>query len=557
MMKRSVFLYFMVFLLFLGLLSVTSCKRNKVADPDIQGPAGFRIILSGTANPSTLYVPQSEPAVTSHLTVTALRNDGTPVSNKNVIFQDGGFGYFENYEISAVRPTDASGTAHMTYFIPPGANIKAEYSTRITVTLVEDGRLDSAHGLVSDSIPIRLVPYMNEGVVLHGHVLTPAGNGVGEVTVQLVGEEDNMSAVTVTRSSGSYEFYVPGGWYGSIVPIHEGYEISPVDYSFSATNPVITDVDGLDFVAVFEGGNTLLADVETWVVGALGDTTNVNVINLTGDATIGYIVVPSTDWLTVSPSTGSTPGSFLLEAEENTTGLDREGSVLISATDTVSTSITITVNQLSTGVSIDSTLAITPTYIDAPSAGYPASSTTDAASVNVYNSGSDETIELVFNASDDWIILPAQRFGNTVATLGFAVEPNTGPQRTGYIQFTPTTTGVSNPNGVKLTINQDAGPALAVDVATKNVGAGGETFSFWITNSSNGAIPLSFQLDGPTWLKIIPESGIVPAQISVEVNANGTGVSRTTYLEIIATWATDTAWGDVTMEENITITQDE
>ena len=109
MMRRSFFRYFMVFMLFLGLLSVTSCKRNKVADPDVQGPAGIRIILSGTANPSTLYVPRTEPAVFSNIRVTALNNNGTPAANKDVIFQENGYGYFENYEISAVREDGIEG----------------------------------------------------------------------------------------------------------------------------------------------------------------------------------------------------------------------------------------------------------------------------------------------------------------------------------------------------------------------------------------------------------------------------------------------------------------
>jgi hypothetical protein len=553
MMKRSFFRYFMVFMLFLGLLSVTSCKRNKVTDPDVQGPAGFRIILSGTANPSTLYVPRTEPAVFSHITVTALNNNGTPAANKDVIFQENGYGYFENYEISTVRKTDASGVVNMTYFIPPGASIKAELLARVYITLVDDGRLDSSSGQIFDSIPILVIPYMTEGVVLHGHVLTPAGNGVGEVTVELLGEDDNVSGVTVTRSSGSYEFYVPGGWYGSIQPTHESYSFTPEAYTFTSANPVYSDRDGLDFVAIFAGGNTLMTDISTWAVGAEGGSTMINVINGTGDATIGYIVVPNNEWLHVMPSSGSTPGSFQIDADPNTTGLDRDGTILISAIDTVSASVTITVNQSSTDVSGDSTIAVDRSHFDVPNYGIGSAA---AEWFTVYNSGSADPLNFSVTRSADWII-PGSTNGVTDVVMLFSVSPNTGIERSGYLLMTPIDSGVSNPNGVKVTITQDAGPSLAVDIASKSVGAAGEIFNVWISNPTDGSVPLSYTLtNADTWLKANPEIGSVPAQITIDVNPNATGVSRTAVLFINATWTT-TTWGDVDIEAKVTITQSE
>lgn len=557
MMKRSFSRYFIVFMLFLGLLSVTSCKRNKVADPDVQGPAGFRVILSGTANPSTLYVPRTEPAVYSLITVTALNNDGTPAANKDVIFQESGYGYFENYEISAVRRTDAAGVVNMTYFIPPGANIKAEVVSRVYVTLVDDGRLDSGSGQIFDTIPILVVPYMTEGVVLHGHVLTPAGNGIGEITVELLGEDDNMSGVSVTRPSGSYEFYVPGGWYGSIQTAHDAYSFTPEAYTFTSTNPVYNDRDGLDFVGVFSGGNALLADIETWAVGSDGGSINVNVVNGTGDSTISYIVVPNNEWLSVSTSSGSTPGSFLLKAEPNTTGANRDGSVLISASSTVSDSITITVNQASTDVSIDSTIAVEPNFFDVTKYGI--LSTYNASYFTVFNSGSSEQITYTINVSDDWL-MPQQTQGTTQSTMTLNVHPNISIARTGYVYIIPTTTGISNPNGVTITVTQDAGPSLAVDVKTKTVGAGGEIFNVWITNPTDPTEPLTYTLvNADSWVKASPE-GSVPAQITVDVSPNGTGVSRTAVLYVRAAWDSvvwQSVLGDITLEATVTITQTE
>lgn len=547
MSKRSFIYYIMVFFLISGLLSLTSCKRARVADPDMQGPAGFRVILSGTANPSTLHVPNSDSAVSSHLTVTALHNNGTPVANKEVIFQDGGYGYFENFEVSVVRRTDAAGVVNMTYYLPPAANIKAEFVTYITVTLVDDGRLDSAHGLIFDTIPIRLVPYMTQGVVLHGHVLTPAGNGVGEVTVTLAGEGDNMSAITVTRSSGSYEFYVPGGWYGSISASAEAYSFSPPDYTFTETNPVTMDLDGLDFIAIFAGGNTLFTTIDTWNVGAEGGTITVDVINSTGDSSIGYLIVPNTEWLTVNPSSGSTPGSFKITATPNTTGADRSGTILISATDTVSTSISVNVEQSSNEVSGDARLEADRLSIDEDAVGNDES--VDPHTINVYNSGSNESVEYLITTSDTWIHT-SETAGATDDSFDVWIDPNvwsetnTAEARSGWILLTPTTTGVSG--NVRIAVSQDAGPSLTItmndngvirEVDSTPATALGATFDIMIDNNTAPEISLSYSLDNAdSWFTAAPITGSVPATLTLIVNSNATGDSRTAVLYITVTW---------------------
>ena len=123
-MKKTFLLYFIFFILVIGFISNTSCKRRSNEDPVMGGPSGFRIILSGTANPSTLYVPTSEPAVSSLITVTALNNDGTPASGRNIVFQVDIYGYFENYQITDIRETNSSGVATITYYIPPGTCIR-------------------------------------------------------------------------------------------------------------------------------------------------------------------------------------------------------------------------------------------------------------------------------------------------------------------------------------------------------------------------------------------------------------------------------------------------
>lgn len=547
-------MYFLVFAVFIGLLSVTSCKRAKVADPDMIGPAGFRIILSGTANPSTLYIPEVQPPVFSNLTVTALDNQGKPVAGKQVVFQDYGFGYFENYEISTVRTTDAAGVVRMTYFIPPGAPVKAQFKTYIEVTLVDDGRLDSATGQVRDSIPIILIPYVTEGIVLHGHVLTPAGNGVGEIPVELLDGDNNVTALTVTRSSGSYEFYVGSGWYGTIRPSSDAYTFTPAEYVFSDSNPIYLDRDGLDFQALFEGGNSLLASIESWDVGPDGGWVDVNILNGSGDSSINYVVVPGADWITVSPSSGTTPGGFRITVEENATGEDRSGLVTISATSAVSDSITIDISQTATDVSGNAVLDAEYPPINALNSGI---GEDEAVTVNVYNSGSSEAISYLITPSATWIHV-SKESGATTDSFTVTVDPNTNGSnkgRSGEIVLTPTSTGVSG--NVRIPVSQDPGPSLVVDLPDRSISAAGGTFAVWVRNLTDPSVILTYKLENAdSWLTASPETGSIPAQISITIDPNNSGVARTGILYIKSVWNSG-EWNEVTLVVTVTVSQNE
>jgi hypothetical protein len=470
------------------------------------GPAGFRIILSGTANPSTIYVPESLPAAPSVITVTALKNDGSPVVGKDVIFQEkSGFGYFDNYQISDVRTTDGSGVARINYFIPPSANVKGNVITYITAILVDDGRLDSSLSQVRDDIPINIIPYKIEGVIIHGHIRTPAGNGVGEVAVEMLGTDGHASDVTVTRPSGSYEFYVIAGWYGTITPSKAGYTFVPVNYEFTDQNPVLMDIMNLDFTAIIDAGNNLAVDLSTWDVGPEGGTQVVNVYNSTGDSSISYLVVPNASWLTVTPSSGSTPGSFTILADENKTGEDRDSTVTVVPTDAQGAEVTITVTQSGTEVSSDATLAVdlenrTLNLAD------DAIAEEDARIINVYNSTTDEPIDFLIAPDESWIHVTATS-GTTDATFGVYVDANTGGARPGTITLTATSTGVSNPT-LTITVNQEAGGSIAVTPTTVTASAAGnESFTINVYNATNSDVLDWTVTNDETWIKITPTSG--------------------------------------------------
>ncbi len=529
-MKKTFLLYFIFFILVIGLISNTSCKRRSSVDPVMGGPAGFRIILSGTANPSTLYVPTSEPAVSSLITVTALNNDGTPASGRNIVFQVDIYGYFENYQITDIRRTNSSGVVTITYFIPPATCIRGTAYTEIKATLVDDGRLDSIHAEIIDFIPIKIIHHTDlANITISGNVWSITGEGLGEVPILLECSSGNESGVAVTRSSGSYEFYVTRGWTGTVTPDLENWEFTPTEYTFDT--PLYEDEHDVNFIAAFTGSDSLRADISEWNVSAEGGTQVVNVYNVSGDFVIYYMLLPSHNWIHVSPTYGNTPGSFVITVDENTTGEDRTGgTVTIIATDPQgSGEITITINQSSDEVPGNATLAVDRTTLNIEGIG----NEDDAETVNVYNSTSSDKINFIVTSSDSWLSTD-KTDGSTNTTLDIEAVANTGAARTGTVTLTSTSTGINQT--VTITVHQEAGASIAVDVTSRNVLAAGETFTVNVTNPTTSDT-LTYLLENlDAWIAVSPGvTGTTPGTFNLIVSPNGTGIPRSGVYTITVT----------------------
>ncbi len=456
-MKRSTLKYLLIFLLFIGLLSNFSCKRSSQDDPGMKPPAGFRIILSGTANPTTLYVPQFEPMVTSHITVTAVNNNGTPVVGKTVVFQAGRYGYLDGNQISDVRTTNASGVAEINFYIPQSAGISMTETVYVSATLIDEGGLDNTYAQIFDMIPIEVIPYINQGFLLTGHVYTTGYVGIGEVVVQLKGEAGHASGTTVTLPTGEYGFYVSGGWYGTIsagtgsdegtptpdeglgfiTAAVDNYTFTPTSYTIDVSAPVTTSIYNLDFIATSsEAVDKLATDILTWDAPIEGGSQLVNVYNISHEAHIDYVVLPDSNWLRASPSSGTTPGSFSLIADENTTSQTRSGKITISATNTLSTEVVITVNQEISD--INPSLEAKPADIYVPASG------NVKYTVTVSNPTTSDNLAWTLDSDATWLgITPTS--GDTESNNTFEVKVQganpTSTDRVGKIYITATSNG--------------------------------------------------------------------------------------------------------------------
>lgn len=226
----------LILMISIGIFAITSCKRSEVNDPDMTGPAGFRIILSGTANPSTLYTTDNGSLLTSAIIVRALNNDGSPAVDKNVIFEQyvdsNIYGYFDNKYNVAVGITDGQGYVQKTFKIPYSNYIQGNSTITIKVTLSDSGRLDNSLSEVYDLIPLQLISRGGvappEGdIQIGGEVLTTGGSGLAGVAI---GFTQGISGTAVSRDSGSWGTLAPYGWTGYVIPTKSGYHFNPQSY---------------------------------------------------------------------------------------------------------------------------------------------------------------------------------------------------------------------------------------------------------------------------------------------------------------------------------------
>lgn len=157
-MKKILFL-----LLITGLvLAATSCKRTDVSDPPWDGPAGYNILVEGSASPAVLLVDGTQHI--SHITVRATDWKGAPLAGRTILLQQADavlnwleVGFFQNSEPTIRLVTDANGQVAATFFLPgevdfPGTDVQIY----IRALLVIDGRIDGL-SLPQDYISILLM----------------------------------------------------------------------------------------------------------------------------------------------------------------------------------------------------------------------------------------------------------------------------------------------------------------------------------------------------------------------------------------------------------------
>jgi hypothetical protein len=119
-MKKS---FLILVLIGLVLTSLSSCKRSELTDPSWEGPAGFYIMLDGSASPAVLFIDGNENLSTIRARVTT--SAGAPIANALIFFEQLNDGYgevawgrFENGAATISKVTNANGEASVAFFSP-------------------------------------------------------------------------------------------------------------------------------------------------------------------------------------------------------------------------------------------------------------------------------------------------------------------------------------------------------------------------------------------------------------------------------------------------------
>lgn len=120
-MKKTLYLLMLACLI----LAVGSCKRSEVADPEWNGPAGFYILLEGSANPAVFFIDGD--IHTSKVYVRVTDSKGAPRAGETIFFeqlpdslthQQVEWGYFENNAPTIKKVTNSNGEVQVKFYSP-------------------------------------------------------------------------------------------------------------------------------------------------------------------------------------------------------------------------------------------------------------------------------------------------------------------------------------------------------------------------------------------------------------------------------------------------------
>jgi hypothetical protein len=139
-MKKTLLAFIIVGLMFI----LPSCKRTDVTDPPWDGPAGFYVLLEGSASPAVLLIDGNIHISRIHVRVTDSK--GNPLPGETVFIEQLAdstshtqidWGYFENNLKTIEKATNANGEVNVNYYGPVQWRSSAMW---IHALLVVDGR---------------------------------------------------------------------------------------------------------------------------------------------------------------------------------------------------------------------------------------------------------------------------------------------------------------------------------------------------------------------------------------------------------------------------------
>jgi large repetitive protein len=257
-----------------------------------------------------------------------------------------------------------------------------------------------------------------------------------------------------------------------------------------------------------------------------GSTPAAQTVAISSSTALSYSLATSATWLSVSPNSGSTPGSVSVSV--NPSGLtpgSYSGSVTVTATGASNSTITVPVS-LTVVAAPSLTVSSTSLSFSAQTGG----SAPSAQSVGVSSSGSALSYTAVSSAT--WLTAtPAS--GTTPGSLSVAVNPAGLAAGTYNGTITVTAAGAANsPQTVGVTLNVTMPPpnlTVSPSTLTFTYQTGGTLPSAQaVAVSGSGATMNYAATTSATWLNATPASGTTPGSLSVGVSPTGLAVGSYT-----------------------------
>lgn len=339
------------------------------------------------------------------------------------------------------------------------------------------------------------------------------------------GAVSNTSWITVTPASGT----TPGSFAVVVNPagLPLGINAGTITITTSgAANSVITYPV---IVNVYGTQNLMASPSSLSFTTALGNSPATQTLSLSTSVAASYTAtVNSSGWLSVSPTSGTTPATLTVSVNSTTLAAGTyTGTITIYANNlTQVVNVTLTVGGGVAGTLSASPLSVLFDYVQGDSA--PA-----AKNVSVSSSGSSltYTATTAVNSGSGWLsVTPGS--GSTPATLSVSVSPASLAVGTYTGRVTIASAGATgSPQTVNVTLTVRAAPTLAVDqgalsFAFRTDGAAPASQTVRVTSSGSD---MGFSAAAnANWLSVSPATGTTPANVTIGVQPAGLGVGRYT-----------------------------
>lgn len=396
-----------------------------------------------------------------------------------------------------------------------------------TISVTASGATGSPQNITitqAGTAPVLSINPSNRSVSINSGSTTFSVTNTGSGTMTWTASESS-DWVTLPTSSGTNTGTITATYQANNSTSSRSCTITVIssDAKNSPQNIIITQVGTTPVLSVTPNSRD---------IGYTSGTTTFSVSN-TGSGAMTWTASVSSNWITLSDSSGTNSGTITATYQANNSTSQRTCTITIAASEATGSPQNITITQAGTSP----VLSVSPINRDM---SYTAGSTT----FSVTNTGNG-AMNWTATESSDWVTLSDSNGTNTgIITATFQAN-SSASSRTCII--TVTASGASgSPQNVTIT-QAGTTPVLSVTPSNRSVNYTSGSTTFSVSNTGNGAMNWSASTSSD-WVTLPGNSGTNTGTITATYQANNSTSSRTCTITVTASGANDSP-------QSITITQ--